>query len=101
MFPRPRTCPTHRWGADREPLTVPRSRWPDDPAWKQHIARTWDPVYGDRRQEIVFIGTGMDETAIRRQLDRCLVDDADGMPVEAWRRLPDPFPVWKRAEPHE
>ena len=30
---------------------------------------------GDRRQEIVFIGVGMDETAITAQLDGALLSD--------------------------
>jgi len=80
---------------------VPKERWPDHPDWRAAIERNWDPVYGDRRQEIVFIGFEMDEAAIRSTLDACLVgdDDASSMPVEAWRRLPDPFPVWKRGQP--
>jgi G3E family GTPase len=79
---------------------IPEERWPDDPVWRQHIAKTWHPVYGDRRQEIVFIGANMDEAAIRRSLDACLVGDANAkqMPIKAWRRLPDPFPAWRRAE---
>jgi len=83
------------WWAD-----VPKARWPEDSGWRRHIAGIWDPVYGDRRQEIVFIGADMDEMAIRCQLDACLVGDANAreMPVKAWRRLPDPFPAWKRAE---
>ena len=31
--------------------------------------------FADRRQEIVFIGIGMDEQEIRRSLDDCLVKD--------------------------
>ncbi|HVJ53252.1 MAG TPA: zinc metallochaperone GTPase ZigA [Aliidongia sp.] len=83
------------WWAD-----VPRERWPDEPEWRRMIDRNWHPVYGDRRQEIVFIGAGMDEASIRRWLDGCLVGDANAreMPVKAWKRLPDPFPVWKRAD---
>ncbi len=77
---------------------VPKERWPDIPEWRQHIAETWDPVYGDRRQEIVFIGTGMDEAALRRRLEDCLVGDSDAtaMQTSAWRNLKDPFPLWKR-----
>jgi G3E family GTPase len=80
--------------------SVPQARWPDDAGWRQHIARSWDPVYGDRRQEIVFIGAAMDEATIRRRLDSCLVGDANAkaMPVTAWKRLPDPFPAWRRKE---
>jgi len=44
----------------------------------------------------VFIGTGMDEDAIRARLDACLVRGKPGMDVSAWRSLPDPFPVWQR-----
>jgi G3E family GTPase len=76
---------------------VPRERWPGHPEWREHIERAWDPVYGDRRQEIVFIGTDFDETWIRRRLDGCLEGDAEAtaMHSDEWRRLPDPFPAWK------
>jgi len=82
---------------------VPQERWPDDPDWRQAIARNWHPVYGDRRQEIVFIGTGMDEAAIRAELDACLVgrSDDDGMAIADWQALPDPFPPWQRAQPQQ
>ena len=80
---------------------VPKERWPDHPEWRRHIAKSWDAVYGDRRQEIVFIGTDMDEAAIRRRLDACLVGDANAKAMQpaAWRKLKDPFPIWKRGEP--
>jgi G3E family GTPase len=77
---------------------VPKERWPDDPDWRDHLAKSWDPVYGDRRQEIVFIGTDMDEAAIRRRLDACLVGDATAKAMQpaAWKNLRDPFPAWTR-----
>jgi len=79
---------------------VPRSRWPEHPEWKAILNRNWHSVWGDRRQELVFIGTGLDEAAIRAALDLCLVGDA--MPLrfnpERYRDLPDPFPAWRRAE---
>jgi G3E family GTPase len=78
---------------------VPEARWPEDTAWRAAIAGNWDPVYGDRRQEIVFIGAHLDEGDLRRRLDACLVGDVDAttMDVESWRRLPDPFPGWRPA----
>ncbi len=79
---------------------VPRSRWPDHPEWKAILNRHWHSVWGDRRQELVFIGTELDEAAIRTALDLCLVGDA--LPLrfnpERYRDLPDPFPAWRRAE---
>jgi G3E family GTPase len=78
---------------------VPKNRWPDHPEWREAVAKNWDKVYGDRRQEIVFIGASMNEAAIRKALDACLVGDGNAreMPVAAWKRLPDPFPAWKTA----
>ncbi len=54
----------------------------------------FDPDWGDRRQEIVFIGCDpMSEAAIRRDLDDCLVPQEHFTP-EIWRGMPDPFPRW-------
>ncbi len=77
---------------------VPADRWPNDPFWRQSLKKNWNAVYGDRRQEIVFIGTDMNEQDIRSRLDACLVSGKPGMDIDAWAKLPDPFPVWRRAD---
>lgn len=77
--------------------SVPRSRWPDHPEWKAAMAPYLDPAWGDRRQEIVFIGCDpMDESRIRAELDACLVPETGFEPAK-WQDLTDPFPSW---EPH-
>ena len=76
--------------------SVPKDRWPDDPGFIQMMQSRVDPVWGDRRQEIVFIGADpMDQAALTAQLDACLVDGTKFAP-ELWRDLPDPFPNWDR-----
>ena len=37
------------------------------------IQALWAEPHGDRRQELVFIGAGMDEAALRAALDAALV----------------------------
>ncbi|MDW8443888.1 MAG: hypothetical protein RML45_05945 [Acetobacteraceae bacterium] len=45
----------------------------------------------------MFIGQHMDEAAIRRDLDRALLTEAEfAIGPKAWARLPDPFPAWRR-----
>ncbi|MGH6858800.1 MAG: GTP-binding protein, partial [Phyllobacterium sp.] len=36
--------------------SIAPSRWPDDPQWRDAMRPYLDPVWGDRRQELVFIG---------------------------------------------
>ncbi|TIO08354.1 zinc metallochaperone GTPase ZigA [Mesorhizobium sp.] len=75
--------------------SVPSDRWPDHPEWRESMRRYLDPVWGDRRQEMVFIGCEpMDEARIRAELDDCLIE-ATAFEPELWRGLPDPFPDWK------
>ncbi|MGR4893134.1 GTP-binding protein [Sphingopyxis sp. LARHCG72] len=82
-----------RWWA-----AVPKNRWPDDSSFEELVFRHWNPVWGDRRQELVFIGIGMDAATIRAALDACLLDAEDFNP-ELWTTLPDPFPAWGEAQP--
>ncbi len=75
---------------------VPREQWPEEPAFMRAIGPYLDPIWGDRRQEIVFIGADpMDEAWITRELDACLVESKTFTP-ERWRNLPDPFISWNR-----
>jgi G3E family GTPase len=76
--------------------SVPKKHWPDDPGFERMLAPYMDAVWGDRRQEIVFIGADpMSEAGLRKELDACLVDEVSFTPA-AWRRLSDPFPDWSR-----
>ena len=74
---------------------VPRENWPDDPEYLRSIESLWQEPFGDMRQELVFIGQNIDQQAVCQALDECLLDDAQVQAgSEAWRSLPDPFPVW-------
>ncbi|MEM1377138.1 MAG: GTP-binding protein [Pseudomonadota bacterium] len=75
---------------------APKEYWPDDPDWLKGMEAYFDPVWGDRRQELVFIGCDpMDEAAIRKQLDACLIKAPAFIP-ELWQNMHDPFPSWER-----
>lgn len=72
----------------------PRRHWPDDPAARAEIERHWHPRWGDRRQELVLIGTRLDRNALTAELDACLLTPAEmrGGP-SSWRTLADRFPA--------
>lgn len=72
---------------------VPRDRWPDHAEALEKMRQNWVDPWGDRRQELVFIGAGMDHAALIAKLDSCLVD-SDSFAPELWAGLEDPFPKW-------
>lgn len=77
---------------------VPQDRWPDDADGVRQVMQRWDGTWGDRRQELVFIGTrAMDRQAITGALNACLVENArkEDLVAGRWRALPDPFPKWQ------
>jgi G3E family GTPase len=80
--------PLGRWWA-----SVPEERLPEHPDAQAEIAKNWVEPWGDRRQEIVFIGVDMDREAICARLNAALMNAGDFTPGE-WSQLPDPFPRW-------
>lgn len=71
-------------GGDRWRCEVPEDEWPTDPDVRKAITRDFDGKWGDRRQELVFIGQQMKvggESRIRKALDACLLNDDE---FDAW-----------------
>ena len=78
--------------------STPRERWPEGPAIEEYIAHHWREPFGDRRQEIVFIGAGIDWPALKARLDAALLSEEHQYSPDAAPDLPDPFPLWRRSE---
>jgi G3E family GTPase len=73
---------------------VPRERWPHAPGERPDEASDWDPRYGDRRQELVFIGQNIDVPDLTRRLEACLLDEREAAAgSQSWTGLADPFPA--------
>ena len=49
-----------------------------------------------RRNELVFIGLGMDESSLTSELRRCILTEEEMAEGQAgWARMSDPFPPWE------
>ncbi|MBX3167571.1 MAG: GTP-binding protein [Candidatus Eremiobacteraeota bacterium] len=61
------------WWAD-----LPVERWPaSDSEHRRWIEDRWQEPFGDRRQEIVFIGQDLPKEELSARLDACLLDAAE------------------------
>ncbi len=77
---------------------MPKEQWPHPPGHRPDEQPKWDARYGDRVQELVFIGQRMDEADLRARLDACLLDDELAAAGDAaWSELANPFPKLRLA----
>ena len=79
--------------------SVARENWPDHNGIDAYVQAHWQEPWGDRRQELVFIGSGIDWNALKAKLNTCLVpismaSSPSALPLD----MPDPFPIWRRSE---
>ncbi|MFY9320073.1 GTP-binding protein [Lentibacter algarum] len=86
-------APLGNWWA-----TVPKERWPDTESSRNYLAAHWEEPWGDRRQELVFIGAGIDWGALKARLDAALVPEQTATSLEVLPAYDDPFPLWRRME---
>lgn len=80
--------PRGRWWAG-----VPRPAWPTDEEGLSRIRAHWRAPFGDRRQELVFIGMNLDKRRLQAALDSCLIRSPGQLTRAAIVQLPDPFRV--------
>lgn len=74
---------------------TPEERAGQADLFEESAAPHWQEPFGDRRQEIAFIGSTMDREGIETALDACLLTDAemDAGPL-GWLDFEDPIPAW-------
>lgn len=84
--------PLGQWWA-----TVPDAQRPKSPTAQAYMNAHWQEPWGDRRQELVFIGAGIDWLALKARLDACLVPETVASNLDEIPDYPDPFTNWDRA----
>lgn len=62
---------------------------------REEIEGNWHSEFGDRKNEIVFIGQEMNEQQIKSDLDGCLVNEEDLVDVDWKRGYGDEWPIEK------
>jgi G3E family GTPase len=87
--------PMGQWWA-----AVPQGRWPaKGTPQRDGIEKNWKEPYGDRINEVVFIGTHMDRAAIEqawKAIHLNFTETRKGM--KGWAEFKDPFPSWERTQ---
>ena len=79
---------------------IPKDRWPAEKEVRDYIEKEWRAPYGDRRQELVFIGQDLPKGEMLTALEGCLLDDREmTSTVDQWKtRFSDPFASWNLQE---
>ena len=76
---------------------IPEKDWPDDEDYLASIKKQWVEPFGDMRQELVFIGQGLDQSKMIEALDECLLSEEEVLKGKSyWSTLSDPFPAWNQ-----
>lgn len=83
------SCAGRFWAA------VPDADRPEGLENSAPFQRAWEEPWGDRRQEIVLIGQGLDRKTLEHMLDQALLTDQEfARGPSFWLDLSDPFPKW-------
>ena len=86
-----RVSPAGKWLAATPSYLQPQGAHVDE-----YKAEFWEEPFGDRRQELVFIGIKLPKDEMLAQLNTALLTDDELAIGEAgWELFPDPFPVWQ------
>ncbi len=81
--------------------SIPEAQRLADPELCAAATEVWVEPYGDRRQELVFIGSELDRERIESDLAASLLTDAElAVGPSGWTLLDDPFPVWEPIDDH-
>ncbi|MCG6335123.1 zinc metallochaperone GTPase ZigA [Vibrio alginolyticus] len=76
---------------------IPKEEWPTDQDYLDAINDIWQEPYGDMRQELVFIGQGLEQEKLIARLNECLLtEDEIEQGLDYWLSLEDPFPEWEQ-----
>ena len=76
---------------------IPEKNWPQDEEYLESIKKQWVEPFGDMRQELVFIGQGLNREAMEAELESCLLSDDELLRgKDYWATLNDPFPAWEQ-----
>lgn len=66
--------------------TVPQSEWPEHQ--RPAIEAVWQEPYGDRRQEFVVFGRGIDRDKITQVFEQALLTPEEDLPREGFWGAP-------------
>ncbi|ELB2278955.1 zinc metallochaperone GTPase ZigA [Vibrio alginolyticus] len=76
---------------------IPKEEWPTAQDYLDAINDIWQEPYGDMRQELVFIGQGLEQEKLIARLNECLLtEDEMEQGLDYWLSLEDPFPEWEQ-----
>ena len=72
----------------------PEEEWPEDDQEIADIQSRFQGEHGDRHQELVIIGQGLDQQRVEEILDSCLLTDLEFLQGPSlWSNLEDPLPL--------
>jgi G3E family GTPase len=71
-----------------------QDEWPDDPELINDAKENWVEPWGDRRQEVVFIGMGIEQERLISALDDCLLNDEEmAAGPDIWKQYEDALDI--------